>query len=152
MSKSTRRPNCTCPACNPTTTADGVFYCVIEREWPAYAANQFIGAYDYRAQADEALAVYRIDQGAAEADMAHDVQQAATDSDVMAALVTELETCPRCSREFLPTRAGCPFCPTTLPEYPAFLYYDRHQGGVVWAGSDTAYPSYIEAALARDGK
>ena len=60
MKKSTRQPTCTCPACKADyyTAATGAFYCIIDREWSAYSANQFIGAYEYQAQALEALAVY----------------------------------------------------------------------------------------------
>lgn len=101
-----------------------------------------------------------LDQAAVEADMSHDVEQAATDSDVVAALTDVdpdtnwLDSLSDCQPGERPVDAPAAFnrMLDPLPEYPAFLYYDPRQGGVVWAGSPTAYPIYLEAALARDGK
>lgn len=98
-------PRCTCPRCRAAGLGlirpDGVFYCIIDHDYSAYADGQFIAANANQIAVTEALGVYRIDQAAAqtlevaaaEADLSHDVQQAATDSDVVAALAPRCISC-----------------------------------------------------------
>lgn len=131
---------CTCPACTRQVSPDGAFFCTVDREWAAYASGQYLGAYCYKTHADEALAIYRIDQAAAQAietaaaaaDLEHDIAQSSTDADVVVAL-----------------NAAVRAANATLPEHPPAISYSAAQGGFVWDGAPTSYNSYTEADLAR---
>lgn len=110
-----RKATCTCPACNTNCYGHtGVWYCLATKDYTAYYQGDTVSAHDSKELAVEALGVFTrnaiaqgnrvaaievaaIEVAAAAADLAHDVAQAATDADVVAALVSGY--CGHCGRD-----------------------------------------------------
>ncbi len=170
---------CTCPTCmgGYYTSADGAFFCTVDREYTVFADGQYLGSFDGLTQATEALGVYRIDQAlaqaveaaAVEADLAHDVAQAAADADAVAA-VSKWNQLGPAPHLFIPAALGqqtaeqheaalvtiaslddADICRliAAMPPLPPPLYYDRHHRGLTWAGTAQHYPHYTAADAAR---